>query len=66
MKFQEGDIVKTKVERGGYPIGTKGVIVHVSPHQDAGVVEIWNRADYPIDTVDYRFADLELVLREND
>lgn len=31
MKFQEGDIVKAKVERGGYPIGTKGVIVHVFP-----------------------------------
>lgn len=56
--FQEGVIARTKVGKDGHPIGIKGVVVYDFPCQDAGVVEIWEQEDYPIDTVDYRSQNL--------
>ncbi len=66
MKLLEGDIVKTKVGKEGYKAGTRGVIVHVFEGHDACVVEIWDDTNYPIDTVDYRFSELQLVSREQE
>ncbi len=66
MKFLEGDIVETKVEKEGYKAGTKGVVVHIFEGHEACVVEIWDATNYPIDTINYYFNELELVLREND
>lgn len=66
MKLLEGDIVQTKVSKEGYEAGTKGVIVHIFEDHDSCVVEIWDDTNYPIDTIDYRFSELQLILREKE
>ena len=63
MEFLEGDIVKTTINKENYKAGTKGLIVHVYNGHDACVVELWDKTNYPIDTIDYKFSELELVLR---
>ncbi len=63
MEIWERDIVKTLVERDGFPIGSKGVVVYVYEEGPACEVEIWNEKNYPVDVVFYYFNELELVKR---
>ena len=64
MKFEEGDIVKTLVDKKDFPKGSKGVVVYIYIGHPACEVEVWDETNYPIDVVFYYFNELELVLRE--
>lgn len=65
MDFKEYDLVKTKVEKAGYPVGTKGVVVSIYTGYPVCEVEIWNERNYPIDVVSYYFSELEFVERDD-
>lgn len=63
MKFHEGDIVRTLVDKDGFPKGSEGLVVYVYLGGPACEVEVWDKTDYPIDVVFYYFNELELVER---
>ena len=65
MHFKEYDLVKTLVEKEGYPIGTQGCIVSFYSDGLACEVEIWNKNNYPIDVVTYGLNEIELIKHNN-
>lgn len=65
MKFLEGDIVKTQVDKEGFRRGQKGLIIHIYDGQNACLCEVWNDKNYPIGLVSYKFDELELIERDD-
>lgn len=63
MEIWERDIVKTLVDKKGFPKGSKGVVVYVYIGGPECEVEIWNESNYPVDVVTYAFNELEVVKR---
>lgn len=59
--FKENDCVVTFVEKGGFPIGTKGVIVSIYSSGFACEVELWDETDYPVDVVTYLFSEIKVA-----
>lgn len=51
MKIQERDIVRTLVDKEGFPKGSKGVVVSIYFGYPICEVEIWNETNYSIDAV---------------
>lgn len=66
MKIQERDIVRTLVDKEGFPKGTKGVVVSIYSGYSVCEVEIWDEANYPIDVITYKFDELEVIERTNE
>ena len=58
--FNEYDRVETLVEKDGFPVGTKGVIVSLYSTGPACEVEIWDENNYPVDVVTFTFSELKL------
>ncbi len=65
MEILEYDLVKTLVEKKGYPKGSKGVVVSLYTGYPVCEVEIWDETNYPIDVVTYNFEELEVIEHEN-
>ena len=61
--FKEYDLVKTLVDREGFPAGTKGVIVGFYSSGPACDVEVWDQTDYPMVVATYRFSELQKLER---
>ncbi len=59
--IKEYDIVKTLVEKEGFPIGSKGVVASIYSTGPACEVEMWDENNYPIDVVTFLFDELELL-----
>lgn len=57
----EGNIVKTLVEKEGYPAGSRGVIVSKYKGGPLFEVEIWDNNDYPVDVIAYYDNELEKI-----
>ncbi len=65
MEIRERDIVKTLVDKDGFPKGSKGVVVYIYIDYPLCEVEI-RKGHRPIDVVTYFFNELELVKRTKD
>lgn len=59
--IKEYSIVRTLVEKEGFPVGTKGVVVSIYSSGPACEVEMWDENDYPVDVVMFLFDELELL-----
>lgn len=59
--IKEYDLVKTLVEKCGYPKGTKGVIVGIYKRGEACNVELWDKNNYPIDVITYTTNEIEII-----
>lgn len=59
--IKEYDLVKTLVEKCGYPKGTKGVIVGIYKGGKACNVELWDKTNYPIDVITYITNEIEII-----
>ena len=64
MDFKEYDLVKTLVPKEGHPAGTKGVVVSIYAGFPVCEVEVWDKTNYPIGVVTYKFDELELLERD--
>lgn len=63
MKIQEGDIVRTLVDKRGFSKGSKGLVCWIFIGGPECLVEIWDETNYPIDVIIYAFNELELIER---
>lgn len=61
--IKEYDIIKTLVEKEGFPAGSKGIVVSLYSAGPACEVEVWDETDYPIDVVTYLFSELVVIDR---
>lgn len=59
--IKEYDLVKTLVEKYGYPKGTKGVIVGIYKGGEACNVELWDKTNYPMDVITYTTNEIEII-----
>lgn len=59
--IKEYDLVKTLVEKCGYPKGTKGVIVGIYKREKACNVELWDKTNYPMDVITYTTNEIEII-----
>lgn len=66
MKIQERDIVRTLVDKEGFPKGSKGVVVSIYFGYPICEVEIWNETNYSIDVITYKFDELEVIEHTNE
>ena len=66
MKIQERDIVRTLVDREGFLKGSKGVVVSIYFGYPVCEVEIWDKTNYPIDVITYKFDELEVIEHTNE
>ncbi len=57
----EETLVKTLIEKNGFPAGTKGVVVSIYTSGPACEVEIWDENDYPVDVVTYLLSEIEEI-----
>ena len=57
----ENTKVRTLVAKEGYPEGTIGVVVSLYTSGPACEVELWDKADYPVDVVTYLLCEVEPV-----
>ena len=59
--IEEYSLVKTLVEKKGFPAGTIGVVVSLYSSGPACEVEVWDETHYPVDVVTYEFDELEVI-----
>ena len=59
--IKENDIVRTLIEKEGFPIGTKGVVVSLYSTGPACEIELWDNNEQPIDVVTFLLSELEVI-----
>lgn len=59
--LKEYDLVKTLVEKDGFPAGTKGVVVDVQLGGEGAEVELWGPDKSPAAVVGYYDSELEVL-----
>lgn len=64
MKFLEGDIIETLVDKKEFKAGSKGLIVWIYKGKNACTVEVWDDSNYPCGVDDYNFNELKLIERD--
>ncbi len=66
MEIQERDIVRTLVDREGFLKESKGVVVSIYYGYPVCEVEIWDKTNYLIDVITYKFDELEVIEHTNE
>lgn len=58
---EEDDRVRTLVSKEGFPAGTIGAVVGVYEEDELCDVELWDRNEFPVGIVTYRFSEITLL-----
>lgn len=58
--IKENDLVKTLLEKDGFPAGTKGVVVSLYEDGLACEVEVWDEGDHSVDVVTFLLSEVEV------
>lgn len=58
---EEDDKIQTLVSKEGFPAGTVGAVVESYPDEEACAVEVWDKNEFPVGIVIYRFSEIKVI-----
>lgn len=59
--LQTNIIVRTLVEKQGYPAGSLGIVIDIFAEQKSCIVQLLDEHSHPCDIVNYLFNEIEIV-----